>query len=88
MVASAPRAERRTYLEEAYGLRAVAENIEAALREIKADFGGNYPLLINGERHTSQKTSRSINPSNPAEIISLPGAADRNGRQPAEVTAE
>lgn len=43
--------------------------MEAALREVKNGFPQGYPLLINGERHTTQETIRSINPANPSEVI-------------------
>lgn len=49
--------------------------MEAALREVKTTFGERYPLVINGERHATEKTIRSINPANPAETIGTVASA-------------
>ncbi|MDQ6826904.1 MAG: L-glutamate gamma-semialdehyde dehydrogenase [Candidatus Eremiobacteraeota bacterium] len=43
--------------------------MEAALVEFKREFGRSYPLIINGEPHTAQKITNSVNPANPEEII-------------------
>lgn len=49
--------------------------MEAALRKAKSQFAQSYPLVINGERHSTEKTIRSINPANPAEIIGAVSSA-------------
>ena len=43
--------------------------MQAALAAVRAGFGKKYPLIINGERITTEKTIPSINPSNPAETV-------------------
>jgi 1-pyrroline-5-carboxylate dehydrogenase len=48
------------------------ENIaamEQALANVKAQFGQTYPLIIGGERITTDKSIESINPANPSEVV-------------------
>ena len=46
-----------------------AEAQRAALREVAAQLGQHYPLIINGERVETGKTFTSINPANPTQIV-------------------
>lgn len=43
--------------------------MQAALASVKAQFGKTYPLVIDGERITSEKTIPSINPAHPSQVI-------------------
>jgi RHH-type proline utilization regulon transcriptional repressor/proline dehydrogenase/delta 1-pyrroline-5-carboxylate dehydrogenase len=45
------------------------ERMRAALREVRAQFGKKYPLIINAEKIWTGKTIASINPSSPEEIV-------------------
>ena len=40
-----------------------AAAMERALTEVKAQFGRSYPLIIGGEKISTEKTIASINPS-------------------------
>jgi 1-pyrroline-5-carboxylate dehydrogenase len=46
-----------------------AAAMEQALAEVKAQFGRTYPLIIGGERITTEATIDSINPANPSEVV-------------------
>src|SRR5918911_1306050 len=43
--------------------------MEQALATVRAQFGQTYPLIIGGERITTDKTIDSINPANPNEVV-------------------
>ena len=45
------------------------EQMRTALREVRARFGKQYPLVIDGEKITTGKWMRSLNPSQPSEIV-------------------
>ena len=49
--------------------------MQAALASVKAGFGKKYPLVIDGEHVSTDKTIPSINPSNPSEIVGEVAAA-------------
>ena len=49
--------------------------MQAALASVKASFGANYPLLIDGNRIETVKTIPSINPANPVEVVGDVSAA-------------
>ncbi|MBO0783731.1 MAG: aldehyde dehydrogenase family protein, partial [Ktedonobacteraceae bacterium] len=42
---------------------------EEALAKVKSELGRTYPLIIGGQKITSDKTFASLNPSNPSEVI-------------------
>jgi len=44
---------------------------EAALAEVKSQLGKEYPLSIAGKIHTTTDKIRSVNPSNPSEIVGI-----------------
>ncbi len=44
-------------------------SMQAALASVKAGFGKNYPLLVDGERIFTDKTIPSLNPSNPSDVV-------------------
>ncbi len=43
--------------------------MEAALRQVKAEFGKDYDLLVAGERLSTADKLKSLNPSRPSEIV-------------------
>ncbi|MDQ6677612.1 MAG: L-glutamate gamma-semialdehyde dehydrogenase [Acidobacteriota bacterium] len=43
--------------------------MQAAVTELRATLGQDHPLLIAGERVTTEDKLRSVNPSNPSELI-------------------
>ncbi|MDQ6654357.1 MAG: proline dehydrogenase family protein, partial [Verrucomicrobiota bacterium] len=45
------------------------EQMRTALRDVRARFGQQYPLVINGQKVTTGQWMPSLNPSNPAEIV-------------------
>ncbi len=45
------------------------EQMKTALREARARFGREYPLLLDGEKVTTGKWMHSVNPSAPHEIV-------------------
>ena len=58
----------------------LAENktaLEDALKQVEADLGGEYPLIINGERITTKNKITSVNPANPDEVIGIVSKADK-----------
>ncbi len=45
------------------------EQMRTALREVRARFGQRYPLVIDGQKVSTDKWMPSVNPSNPIEIV-------------------
>src|SRR5258706_15014189 len=51
-----------------------AENrshMEAALKKVKADFGREYPMGLNGQKGITKEKRKSTNPSRPSEVIGV-----------------
>jgi len=46
-----------------------AAAMQQALADVRAQFSKTYPLIIGGERITTDKTIESINPANPSEVV-------------------
>ena len=46
-------------------------HMEEALRKVKADFGREYPMWLNGKRVTTTEKRTSTNPSHPMEVIGV-----------------
>jgi 1-pyrroline-5-carboxylate dehydrogenase len=46
-----------------------AAAMQKALADVRAQFGKTYPLIIGGERVTTDKTIDSINPANPKDVV-------------------
>ncbi|MDQ6622640.1 MAG: proline dehydrogenase family protein, partial [Verrucomicrobiota bacterium] len=65
--------------------REAQEKMRAALREARARFGTQYPLVIDGRKVTTGKWTPSLNPSNPAEIV---GSAAEGGIAEAEAAVK
>src|SRR5690625_4914611 len=58
----------------------VAENrrqMEEALKNIEQDLGKDYPLIINGERITTEEKIVSVNPANKDEVIGYVSKANQ-----------
>src|SRR5437660_9898846 len=51
--------------------------MEAALAHVRSQFGHEYDLEIGGERFTSPAKLKSVNPSNPKEIVGIHQKATR-----------
>jgi len=45
------------------------EQLQAALRDVRNQFGRKFPLVINGEKIWTNKLTPSVNPSAPDEIV-------------------
>ena len=45
------------------------EQMRTALREVRARFGQRYPLVIDGQRISTETWMPSLNPSNPTEVV-------------------
>ncbi|MGA8221524.1 MAG: L-glutamate gamma-semialdehyde dehydrogenase [Candidatus Acidiferrales bacterium] len=45
--------------------------MEAALKQVKAMFGREYPLIIGGQKITTPEKIKSTNPSHPADVIGI-----------------
>src|SRR5258706_13182806 len=53
---------------------AKAENrsrMEEALKKVKAEFGREYPMWLNGKKVTTTEKRTSTNPTRPAEVIGV-----------------
>ncbi len=46
-----------------------AATMRAALQKVKSELGREYPLVIGGERITTERTFDSINPANRTEVV-------------------
>lgn len=49
----------------------LAACMQAALRQVRSEFGAEYDLLISGERRKSQTKLKSLNPSRPSEVVGI-----------------
>ncbi len=73
-VASFDLASLPAFKNEAYADFSLPENraaMEAALAQVRAKFGAEYPLLIAGERIETGDRLRSLNPSRPGEVVGI-----------------
>ncbi|HEU4365750.1 MAG TPA: L-glutamate gamma-semialdehyde dehydrogenase [Candidatus Krumholzibacteria bacterium] len=52
-----------------FGEPAVAAKMQAALDKVRAELGRDYPLVIGGEKITTQGRITSIDPSNPDNVV-------------------
>ncbi len=57
------------------------KGMEEAFKQIEADFGKEYPLVIGGERITTEEKLVSVNPANKDEVI---GSVSKAGQELAE----
>lgn len=54
------------------------EELQAALKQVKANFGKTYPLFVNGKEIETKNTLASVNPSNHHEVVGYLSQADKN----------
>jgi 1-pyrroline-5-carboxylate dehydrogenase len=59
----------------------IAAKMEKALRQVGANLGKDYPLIVGGERITTDNKINSIDPSNPDQVV---GTASKATREIAE----
>src|SRR5690625_6781269 len=52
--------------------------MDQAIKEVEASLGCEYPLIINGERVTTDEKITSVNPANPNEIIGVVSKANKD----------
>src|SRR5690625_3917483 len=53
------------------------EAMKAALKKVEAELGKEYPLIINGERITTEEKIVSVNPANKDEIVGYVSKANK-----------
>lgn len=58
-----------------FGDPANAEAMRAALERVRGQLGRTYPLVINGERVTTEETLPSFNPANKTEVVGRASSA-------------
>src|SRR5690625_2072363 len=51
--------------------------MEEALKKVEAELGGEYPLIINGERITTEEKIVSVNPANKEEVVGYVSKANK-----------
>src|SRR5438045_2335138 len=54
-----------------FSVPANRQAMEAALAKVRSEFGREYDLLIAGERCKTSDKLKSVNPSNPSEIVGI-----------------
>ncbi len=60
-----------------YTSQASLEAMSAALKSVRAQFGGTYPMVIGGKKILTEATLVSTNPSAPSEIVGKSASATR-----------
>ncbi|MEN9938500.1 MAG: hypothetical protein RLZZ387_5079 [Chloroflexota bacterium] len=58
-----------------FGDPANAAAMEQALADVRAQLGRTYPLIVAGERITTEKTIASVNPARPDEVVGYAASA-------------
>jgi 1-pyrroline-5-carboxylate dehydrogenase len=64
-----------------------AQAIRAELAKVKSELGKNYPLIINGEKIETGRKGKSLNPSNPSEVVGYVAQANAEQANQAVETA-
>ena len=54
-----------------FSIAANRQSMEAALAKVRSEFGREYDLSIAGERLRTPDKLKSMNPSNPTEIVGI-----------------
>ena len=54
-----------------------AAAMQAALAAVRGRFGEHYPLVIDGKKIETDKKIKSLNPSNPDEVVGLTSSASK-----------
>ncbi len=52
--------------------------MQRALRDVANSFGATYPVIIGGERITTNATIASLNPADPRKVVGYAGKADND----------
>ena len=60
-----------------FSIKENKEAMEKAIKQVEADLGGEYPLIINGERITTDEKIVSVNPANKDEVIGVVSKANQ-----------
>jgi 1-pyrroline-5-carboxylate dehydrogenase len=53
-----------------------AQAIRAELEKVKGELGKHYPLVINGEKIETEGKGKSLNPSNPSQVVGYVSQGD------------
>ncbi|MCR8843966.1 L-glutamate gamma-semialdehyde dehydrogenase [Paenibacillus sp. SC116] len=72
----------------AFTVEANRQVMEQALKQVASELGRSYPLVINGEKITTEKQVTSINPGNKDEVIGHLSQADAELAQRAIADAD
>ncbi|HMS42378.1 MAG TPA: aldehyde dehydrogenase family protein, partial [Pyrinomonadaceae bacterium] len=59
-----------------YSVAENAEAMRAAIEQVRSELGREYPLIINGEKITTESKFESINPAEKAQIVGVFSDAD------------
>lgn len=59
-----------------YSLAENAEAMRAAIEQVRSELGREYPLIINGEKITTESKFESINPAEKSQIVGVFSDAD------------
>ena len=54
---------------ETFATAARVDEMQSALRNVKAQFGGTYPLVIGGKKVMTAELIQSTDPSNPGQVV-------------------
>src|SRR6476646_6218375 len=75
-MASLPGFSNEPYTD--FSVPANRQAMEAALAQVRSRFGHEYDLEIGGEHFTTPAKLKSVNPSNPKEIVGIHQKATRD----------
>ncbi len=64
-----PKFKNESYID--WSKEANRKKQEAAITKIEAAFGTEYPNIINGERVMAEEKFKSLNPSNPTQVVGV-----------------
>src|SRR5699024_12755431 len=71
-----------------FSIKENKDNMDQAVKEVEARLGGEYPLIINGERVRTDEKITSVNPANPNEIIGVVTKASKDIAEKAMTVAD
>lgn len=60
-----------------FSIKENKEEMDVAIKQVEADLGGEYALIIDGERVTTEDKIVSVNPANPDEVIGVVSKANK-----------
>ncbi|MEO0105644.1 MAG: L-glutamate gamma-semialdehyde dehydrogenase, partial [candidate division WOR-3 bacterium] len=70
-----PPFRNESYLD--FSIEKNRKEMENALSKVKQELEKEYPLIINGKKIFKEKKFKSINPSNPKEVLGYFSKADK-----------